>query len=156
MSRFCFLSSFVLTAILASSITGQTDTGNGVVDCSTPALEQLSGEETGQTADSSSAVKRIPLQDVKGGNVQAVSASAPITGTRSPVDSTRINDRRGLEVTSKELDKIVVRAQYKKAIASELIDSESVAEPRDSKTVEGLLSNLAGIDLKRSSPAAAT
>lgn len=53
-----------------------------------------------------------------------------------------------------ELDRIVVRSQREKTLALDLLDSCYTAKPRDSKTVDGLISDLPGIDLRRSSPAA--
>jgi outer membrane receptor protein involved in Fe transport len=59
-------------------------------------------------------------------------------------DSTRLHD----------LDRMMVRAQRTKMFASDIIDSTKLIESRDTKTIDGLLTDLPGIDVKRSSPAA--
>ena len=56
--------------------------------------------------------------------------------------------------TVTELDKMVVRAQRSKVMSSDIIDSTALSKVYDSKTAEGLLVNLTGIDVQRSSPAA--
>lgn len=53
-----------------------------------------------------------------------------------------------------ELDKMVVRAQQGKIMSSDIIDSTELSWAYDSKTADGLLVNLAGIDVQRTSPAA--
>jgi len=51
-----------------------------------------------------------------------------------------------------ELDKMVVREKRSTVFSSYIIDSTALARPQDSKTVDGLLVNLAGIDVQRTSP----
>ncbi len=51
-----------------------------------------------------------------------------------------------------ELDKMVVREKRSTVFSSDIIDSTALALPQDSKTVDGLLVNLAGIDVQRTSP----
>ena len=53
-----------------------------------------------------------------------------------------------------ELDKIVVRAQRNNILSSNVIDSTVLSRADHSKTADGMLVNLAGIDVKRTSPAA--
>ena len=53
-----------------------------------------------------------------------------------------------------ELDKMVVRTQRSNIMSSDIIDSTELSRAYDSKTAEGLLVNLAGIDVQRTSPAA--
>ncbi len=56
--------------------------------------------------------------------------------------------------TITELDKMVVRAQHGIPLSSDIIDSTELSQAYDSKTADGLLVNLAGIDVQRTSPAA--
>ncbi|MBN1309620.1 MAG: TonB-dependent receptor plug domain-containing protein [Chitinispirillaceae bacterium] len=53
-----------------------------------------------------------------------------------------------------DLEKMVVRSQREKMFASDILDSTVISRPYDSKSVDGLLAELPGIDLRRSSPAA--
>ncbi len=64
-------------------------------------------------------------------------------------------DRPGVDSAPvQDLDMMVVRAQTKKLLSSDLIDSSVISRPHDFKSVDGLLAELPGIDLRRSSPAA--
>ncbi len=53
-----------------------------------------------------------------------------------------------------ELNRMVVRSQKENISGSTSIDSTVIQRPRNSSSVDGLLSDLPGIDLKRTSPAA--
>lgn len=53
-----------------------------------------------------------------------------------------------------ELDKMIVRVQAGSIMSSDIIDSTELSRAYDSKTADGLLVNLAGIDVQRTSPAA--
>lgn len=52
-----------------------------------------------------------------------------------------------------DLDRIVVRAQRNKLLAADIIDSTKLSKPQDSRTIDGFLTDIPGIDVKRSSPA---
>lgn len=53
-----------------------------------------------------------------------------------------------------ELSRIVVRATGKSLMAYNCLDSNAISRLRESRSVDGMLANLAGIDVQRSSPAA--
>ncbi len=51
-----------------------------------------------------------------------------------------------------ELEKMVVQARMTSVFSSDIIDSAAILSVQDAKTVDGLLVNLAGIDVQRTSP----
>lgn len=53
-----------------------------------------------------------------------------------------------------ELDRMVVTGERTGVIAYERLGSTTIDRPRDSRTIDGLLTSLAGVDVKRTSPAA--
>lgn len=53
-----------------------------------------------------------------------------------------------------ELDRMVVTGRRSTAAAYNRLDSATISRPRDSRTIDGLLTGLAGVDVKRSSPSA--
>ncbi|MBN1574998.1 MAG: TonB-dependent receptor plug domain-containing protein [Chitinispirillaceae bacterium] len=69
-----------------------------------------------------------------------------------PVSYAGERDKDSAQV--QDLEKMVVRSQREKMLASDILDSTVISRPHDSKSVDGLLADLPGIDLRRSSPAA--
>lgn len=70
-----------------------------------------------------------------------VSAAGPVFAT----DSTDV---------AVELDRMVVTGRRSTVAAYNRLDSTAISRPRDSRSIDGLLTGLAGVDVKRTSPAA--
>jgi iron complex outermembrane receptor protein len=79
----------------------------------------------------------------------AFAASLILTGSASIVHPAQNPDS-----TIVELDRMVVRGKRAAVMSGDRLDSTILSRPRDSRTVDGMLVDLAGVDVKRSSPAA--